>query len=48
MIAVAEDDVDKFQALAQKQGDEYILRQRFDHGMNILNFAIDQESRSIV
>ena len=29
-------------------GIEFILKERFDHGMNILNFAIDQESTEVI
>jgi hypothetical protein len=41
IIAVAEDDVKKFVKIQYELGTEQIPNIRFEHGMNILNLAID-------
>jgi hypothetical protein len=45
---VGEDNVPKFKAVVAYIGIDAIMEDRFDHGMNILNLAIDQESSEIV
>ena len=47
-FAVGEDSVPKFKAVVAYVGLDVIIEDRFDHGMNILNLAIDQESSEIV
>jgi len=47
-LAVGADSVAKFMVVTEYMGIEGIMRERFDHGMNILNLAIDQESINIV
>ena len=46
IYAISDDDVDTFKSL-EVPFDEYINLE-FDFGMNILNFAIDQERTSII
>ncbi len=48
IIAIGEDNVPKFKSVIVRLGIDHILGQRFDHGMNILNYAVDQESIEIV
>ena len=48
LLAVAEDDVEKFEKACAEIGFENILNHTFEHGMNVLNLAIDQESEQIV
>lgn len=45
---MGEDDVAKFKSLFDSNGIQFLLNQRFEHGMNVLNYAIDQESTNIV
>lgn len=47
-IAVAEDDVNRLKMIMEKHGQDFIMNQRFEHGMNILNFAVDSESTDCV
>jgi len=41
LLAVAEDDVAKFERASTEIGFENILNHTFEHGMNVLNLAID-------
>ncbi len=47
-VAVGEDNLSKYKAVERIMGQDMILAIRFEHGMNILNLAIDQESMSII
>jgi len=40
-VAVGEDNISKFKAVEKIMGQDRILAHRFEHGMNILNLAID-------
>lgn len=48
LLAVAEDDVEKFEKASIEIGLDTILNHTFEHGMNVLNLAIDQESEQII
>jgi hypothetical protein len=48
IFAVGENDVQKLQKAIGMIGKSEISELRFDHGMNILNLAIDLESVEIV
>jgi hypothetical protein len=47
-IAVAENDTNKLRVAIDKIGTDKLMELRFDHGMNVLNLAIDQESVEVV
>jgi hypothetical protein len=48
IAAIVEDDPEKLKKLLDLNGGDFFLRQRFDKSMNILNFAVDQESKKVV
>lgn len=48
VLAIAENNPEKFQAAVTKIGLEKLLAYRFEHNMNVLNLAIDMESVEIV
>lgn len=48
VISVAENDVSKLQKAIEKIGKSIATSLKFEHEMNILNLAIDQESVEIV
>lgn len=47
-IAVAENDTNKLRVAIEKIGTSKVMELQFDHGMNVLNLAIDQESIEVV
>ena len=48
LVAIAEDDTDKFKKAVNTIGKDHLLQMTFEHDMNALNLACDQEAASVV